>query len=104
MVKVSVLYPYGEHSRFDMDYFVQRHMPVVDRAWGPALIKREVDHGLAGPGPGTHPTYVAMIHLYFESIESFQAALGPQHQEMEKDAPNFTDIKPVIQVSTLALG
>lgn len=99
MVKVSVLYPYAEGSRFDMEYFVRRHLPLVDRVWGPALVRREIDAGLAGPGRGTPPTYVAMAHLYLQSIESFQAALGPQHKELEKEAPNFTDIKPIIQVS-----
>jgi uncharacterized protein (TIGR02118 family) len=101
MVKVSVLYPNVEGGRFDMDYFVCRHLPLVDRVWGAALIRREIDAGLAGPGPGTRPTYVAMAHLYFESIESFQAALGPQHKELEKEAPEFTDITPIIQVSNL---
>jgi uncharacterized protein (TIGR02118 family) len=60
-----------------MDYFLNRHMPLVDKVWGPALIRKEIDAGLAGPGPGTHPPYVAMAHLYFRSPESFQAALGP---------------------------
>jgi len=104
MLKVSVLYPYTEGGRFDMDYFLRQHLPLVDKTWGPALIKREIDAGLSGPGPGTRPTYVAMAHLYFLSIESFLAALGPQHQELEKEAPNFTDIKPIVQVSEIMLG
>lgn len=32
-------------------------------------------------------------------IASVQAALGPQHKKLEKEVPNFTDIKPIIQVS-----
>jgi uncharacterized protein (TIGR02118 family) len=104
MLKVSVLYPYSEGGRFDMDYFLRRHLPLVDKVWGPALIKREIDAGFCGPGPGTHPTYVAMAHLYFDSIGSFQAALGPQHKELEKEAPSFTDIKPIIQISEVMLG
>jgi uncharacterized protein (TIGR02118 family) len=104
MLKVSVLYPYTEGGKFDMEYFLRQHLPLVDKAWGAALIKKEIDAGLSGPGPGTHPTYVAVAHLYFDSIESFQAALGPQHKELEKDARNFTDIKPTIQVSKVVFG
>jgi uncharacterized protein (TIGR02118 family) len=104
MLKVSVLYPYTEGGKFDMEFFLRRHMPLVDTVWGPALIRREIDAGLSGPGPGTHPTYVAIAHLYFQSLESFQAALGPQHKELEKEAPSFTDIKPIIQVSQVVLG
>ncbi len=104
MVKVSVLYPSVEGGRFDMDYFLRQHMPSVDRAWGPALVRREIDAGLAGAGPGTRPPYVAVAHLYFRSLESFQAALGPQQEELAKEAPSFTDIKPLIQVSEVVLG
>ncbi len=104
MLKVSVLYPYCDGARFDMDFFLRRHLPLVDKAWGPALIKREIDAGLSGPGYGTKPTYVAMAHLYFDSIESFQGAIGPQHKELEKEAPLFTDIKPIIQVSEVKAG
>jgi len=87
-----------------MDHFLHRHLPLVDKAWGSALLRKEIDAGLSGPGPGTRPTYVAIAHLYFASPESFQAALGPQHEELEKEAPKFTDIKPIIQVSDLVLG
>jgi len=104
MLKVNVLYPYAEGSRFDMEYFLRKHLPLVDRAWGAALIRREIDAGLSGPGQGTHPTYVAIVHLYFHSIQSFQAAIGPQHKELEKEAPNFTDIKPIIQVSEVVVS
>jgi uncharacterized protein (TIGR02118 family) len=104
MLRVSVFYPNTEGGTFDMEYFLRQHLPSVDKAWGAALIRKEIDAGLSGPGPGTPPTYVAVAHLYFDSIESFQAALGPQHKELEKDARNFTDIKPTIQVSKIVLG
>ena len=103
MLKVSVLYPFVQGGRFDMQFFLRQHMPLVDKAWGGALIRREIDAGLSGPGPGTQPTYVAVAHLYFHSIESFQAAIGPQHKELENEAPSFTDIKPIIQVSEVVL-
>jgi len=104
MVKVSVLYPYIEGGKFDLENFLRQHLPLVDQAWGAALIKKEVDAGLGGPGPGTPPPYIAVAHLYFESIESFQAALGPQHKELEKEAHKFTDIKPTIRVSQVVFG
>jgi uncharacterized protein (TIGR02118 family) len=104
MIKVSVLYPHADGRRFDMDYFVNRHLPLVDQTWGPALLRREIDAGLSGAGPGTPPPYVAMAHLYFESLQTFLAALGPGQKELEKEAPAFTDITPIIQVSQLAAG
>jgi uncharacterized protein (TIGR02118 family) len=99
MLKVTVFYPYVEGGRFDTEYFLKHHLPLVDKAWGSALIKKEIDAGISSLGPDTPPTYVLVAHLYFASIESFQAAIGPQHEELQKDAPGFTDIKPLIQLS-----
>ena len=37
MVKVSVLYPYVEGGKFDLENFLRQHLPLVDQAWGAAL-------------------------------------------------------------------
>jgi uncharacterized protein (TIGR02118 family) len=37
MVKISVLYPNGKDTRFNMDYYCSRHMPMVQRLLGVAL-------------------------------------------------------------------
>ena len=31
MIKVSVLYPNGSGAKFDMAYYLNSHMPMVDR-------------------------------------------------------------------------
>ena len=75
---------------------------LAEKAWGSALKKKEVDFGICGFGAGTLPAFTAVVHLYFDSIESFQSAYGPQHRELEKQTSNFTDIIPIGQVSTIA--
>ena len=46
MIKVSVLYPNAEGVRFDMDYYVDKHMTMVKRVLGEAMTKFEIDEGL----------------------------------------------------------
>jgi len=48
-----------------------------------------VEKGLAGGTPGTAPSFLAMGHLHFDSVESFQAAFGPHMQEIVADVPNY---------------
>lgn len=101
MIKVSVMYPRRDGARFDMDYYVGSHLPLVRRLLGPGLKRTEVDCGLAGGGPGVPPTYLAMAHLYFDSVDAFQAAFGPHAEEILGDIPSYTDIDPVLQVSSI---
>ena len=42
----------------------------------PALKGFAVDKGLAGEAPGSEPAYVAIGHLWFDSVEDFQGAFG----------------------------
>jgi len=37
MIKVSVMYPSGEGSKFDMAYYCNKHIPMVRQKFGAAL-------------------------------------------------------------------
>src|SRR5262249_49828671 len=58
-----------------------------------------VEEGIAGGAPGAPATFVAMGHLYFDSIDAFQAAFAPHAQSILADIPNYTNTQPTIQVS-----
>jgi uncharacterized protein (TIGR02118 family) len=102
MVRVSVLYPNTEGSRFDLDYYVNRHMPMVRAEVGDACQRMEIDAGIAGGTPGAPAPYSAVGHLLFESVEAFQASFGPKARMILADIPNYTDIAPVIQISQVS--
>lgn len=104
MIKVSVLYPYTEGAAFDMDYYLTKHIPMVREKLGAACKGASVEHGLAGGAPGTSPTYIAMGHLLFESVEAFQAAFGPHTAEIVGDVPNYTPIEPILQISEVKIS
>jgi len=99
MIKVSVFYPNKAGSKFDIDYYCNKHMPMVKTALGAACKRADIDQGLGGPAPGSPATYVAMCHLYFDSVEAFQTAFGPHSETIMGDIPNYTDLQPIIQVS-----
>ncbi len=99
MIKVSVLYPRTESSSFDMDYYCNSHMPMVKDRLGDACKKIAVEGGLGGGAPDSPPLYVAMGHLYFDSVDDFQSAFEPHAEEIMADIPNYTNVEPVLQVS-----
>ena len=99
MIKVSVLYPNDEGKKFDMEYYCSKHMPMVQQKLGDACKSIAVEQGLGGGEPGSPPAYIAMGHMYFDSVEAFQTAFGPNAKDIMADVPNYTDIQPMLQVS-----
>ena len=103
MIKVSVMYPNADGCKFDMTYYVDKHMPMVRGKLGAACKNAAVEKGLAGGAPDAPASYIAMGHLYFECIEAFQQSFGPHAAAIMADTPNYTDTKPVIQISEVKL-
>ena len=103
MIKVSVLYPKNAGSRFDMAYYLEKHMPMVRQKLAASLRGSSVEQGLGGIEPGSAPAYAAMGHLLFDSVEAFQEAFGPHAQAIVGDIPNYTNTQPTIQVSEVKL-
>jgi uncharacterized protein (TIGR02118 family) len=103
VIIVSVLYPNGPGSKFDLDYYLKRHMPMVQQRLGAPLKRVAVERGIGGGAPGAPPPYLAAGHLYFDSVEAFQGAFGPQAEPILADVPNYTNTTPVIQISEVSL-
>lgn len=103
MVKVSVLYPKQQDTKFDMTYYVHRHIPMVQQLVGPKLKGVSVDEGVSGMEPGSSASYVAMGHLLFESVEDFQSSFGPHARIIVGDIPNYTNSQPIVQISEVKL-
>ncbi len=103
MIKVSVLYPNGEGTKFDMDYYCNQHVSLVGSLLGDSVKAATVEKGLGGGAPGSEATYAAMGNLYFASMESFQNNFGPNAEAILSDLPNFTNIEPVVQISEVMI-
>jgi uncharacterized protein (TIGR02118 family) len=103
MIKVSVLYPNNEGSKFDMSYYCSKHIPMVREKLGSICKNVAVEQGVSGATPGSRPAFVAMGHLYFDSVADFQSAFGPHADTIMADIPNYTDIRPTIQISEVKI-
>lgn len=104
MIKVSVFYPHFDGCRFDVAYYCNRHMPMVKERLGDACQGIAVDHGICGEAPGSAPRYIAMAHLFFDTVEAFQSAFAPHAAEIMNDVPHYTDIAPVLQISEVLIN
>lgn len=101
MIRISILYPNA--GRFDMDYYLDTHMPrsIALLSVGRGYRGVSVERGMGGGSPGSLPAYVAMCHFLFDTIEDFMAIFMPNAAELRGDMQNYTDIEPVIQFGEL---
>lgn len=98
-IRVTVMYPNTEGARFDMDYYVNKHVPMVGELCGDALTSVTIDEGVGGAPPGAPAPFVAMIHMTFDSVQSFEASFGPHLGQIMGDVANYTDLAPQLQIS-----
>jgi uncharacterized protein (TIGR02118 family) len=103
MVRVSVFYPHQSGGKFDMDYYLTKHMPMVKQRLGSALKGVTVEKGISGGAPNSPPAFVTMCHLLFDSVAAHDAALAPHEAELKGDIVNFTNIEPRFQFSDVKM-
>ena len=104
MITVNVLYPNQDGAKFDMNYYLGSHIPMVKRLMGSALKGVVVEQGLGGGAPGTKAEFSTLCHLRFDSVEAFQAAFGPHASAIQDDIANYSSVAPVIQVSDVKVS
>ena len=102
MIKVGVFYP--QSKKFDWDYYLNKHTPMLRKLMGSALKKVDIEKGIAGGTPGTAATYQTVCNLHFDSVEAFQAAFGPHAGEIMGDIANYTDVVPLIQFNEMKIS
>ncbi len=97
MIRVLVLYPRSEGKCFDLDYYRNRHIPLVKERLAPVSV--EMDLGV--PRGGQPSPFVAVTHLVFESMEQLMARYAAAGQELNADKLKFTDIDLIFQISEM---
>ncbi len=101
MTRFMILYPNDPGKKFDMKYYIEKHIPLVKSLLGTyGLVRIEVDKGIAGFG-GTPAPFVCAGILYFESLEGLERGFEAKAAELMADIPNYTDIPPQIQISDI---
>jgi len=91
MTILHVTYAGDAGTRFDRDYYVARHLPLVMEAWGQHGLESCVAFFPAVTRAGT----IAIAECRFRDEASLQAALGSSETaRVMADINNFTDVEP----------
>ena len=101
MIRVTALYPSSDGSTFDIDYYVNKHNPMVQGLLGEALRGGGIEKGIGTVEPGAPAPFMASGFMDFDSVEDFEASFGPNTEKIMSDIPNYTNVTPVIQISEI---
>lgn len=101
MFKVAILYPNGENKTFDMDYYENKHMPMVAGYLGENLKFYEIDKGLSGRTPEDKIPFVAIGYFYVRNIEAYNKSIAQNREAIIGDIKHYTNIQPIVQISEI---
>ena len=104
MVKITILYPHKPGSHFDVEYYLNTHMPMAARLLGSAIKAISVEIGRSGATPESEPPFAAICGFTCETVQAFTDAFLPVAGQLQGDIPNYTNIEPVIQISDIRIG
>lgn len=90
----TVLYPNKPDAKFDFDYYIQKHVPMVSRLLQTSI---EVRKGV-GSISGSSAQFVCVATIWVASMPQFQAAMAQHGAQIMGDIPNYTNIEPVVQL------
>lgn len=101
MFKVEILYPNGEDKTFDMDYYENKHMPLVAGFLGDNLKFYEIDKGMSGRTPNDKVPFVAIGYFYIRDVAAYNKAIAENRDAVISDIKNYTNIQPIVQISEI---
>ena len=95
MIRVLVLYPRTENKKFDQDYYLDKHLPLVKMKLNPLSL--EADIGV--PRGDSLSPYFAVTHMVFDSKEELSSKYAKYGKELNEDKNVFTNIDLIFQIS-----
>lgn len=88
-VAVTVVYP--ADCKFDEDYYLKTHMPLVAKKFGPHGLKTWRITRLEHADPSQKAPYKIQADLIFPDAGAARKAFEVEGKEVFGDIPNFTD-------------
>lgn len=102
MIVVGMFFPLTTETNFNHIYYENSHYIKVKNLLTPlGLIDIEMQAGISDTNPEKPPMYHAITNFKFKSVEDVHSAFIQTAKEIIIDSSNFTNSKPVFQISKI---
>jgi uncharacterized protein (TIGR02118 family) len=99
---LTFLYPNEANATYDIEYYKNVHMPLMQKHWTKYGLKRWSISKFLPNADGSPLPYVFYGVVELESAEQLRAAFADAAgEEMANDVKNYTSVKPVMLVGEL---
>lgn len=98
---ITVLYPAKDNAGFDFQFYLSRHVPLIEDILGNSLHKLEVRRGQPA-ADGSPPVYTAVISIWIADWAAYETAMAARAKELIDEVPLFTKVMPIIQTDEVA--
>ncbi len=95
-ISLQVAYPVSDASKFDHDYYLESHVPLIAKHMGLHIASQVVTKGVAGGGGAATPFH-AIATFVFQDQAGLDAALAAAGPVLD-DVPKFTDVQPQMMI------
>ncbi|KAK5115111.1 hypothetical protein LTR62_001808 [Meristemomyces frigidus] len=90
---IYVSYPFVDGAKFDMDYYLNTHMRIVEKHWSPYGMKDWTVVQFQKDDPSGQNVQAVMT---WDSVEAFDKAIAANIPEVMEDVKHYSpDVMPV---------
>jgi uncharacterized protein (TIGR02118 family) len=90
----TVVYSNKPGAKFDFDYYLNKHVPMVAGLFGTEI---EVRKGISS-AMGSLLPFVCIARISINSVEHFEATMAQHGARILSDVANYTNIEPFVQI------
>lgn len=101
---ITVLYPTPQdgNSDFNIEYYIGKHMELVEKAWQAVGIQAWQVIKFTGVLDGSPAPYCVAAIVTFDSLDGARKAIAAEQSvEVIGDVPNFTNLKPLLMLGEI---
>lgn len=102
MIRLTAAYPLTPGGRFDFEYYTTKHVELFREQMRDSGIREiTIERGVSGAAPSAAAANVCVFSATFSDAKRFRAAWAKASPVILKDAPNYTNVAPKLQVGEI---
>jgi uncharacterized protein (TIGR02118 family) len=97
------MYPKKKGGKFNFDYYLNKHVPLIKERFGESLKRYEIYQGISRES-GIRVPFITIASLWFENLDEFKMLFERNARDITADRQNFSNIQPILQIENQLLG